>query len=28
LDKFSINREEINQSLEAIFVKNNLSVLG
>ncbi len=28
LSKFSINREEINQSLEAIFVKNNLSVLG
>tara|TARA_X000001036_G_scaffold379272_1_gene370037 strand:- start:1570 stop:1968 length:399 start_codon:yes stop_codon:yes gene_type:complete len=28
LSKFSINREEINQSLEAIFVKNNLSVLS
>ena len=28
LNKFSINREEINQSLEAIFVKNNLSVLS
>ena len=27
LKKFSINREEINQALEAIFVKNNLSVL-
>jgi uncharacterized tellurite resistance protein B-like protein len=27
LNKFSVNREEINQSLEAIFVKNNLSVL-
>ncbi len=28
LNKFSINREEINQALEAIFVKNNLSVLN
>jgi len=28
LSKFSINREEIIQSLEAIFVKNNLSVLS
>ena len=27
LSKFSIEREEINQSLEAIFIKNNLAVL-